>query len=214
MQCATSQTLPTPATPLDGIAHRCQPEPAEHGEQARQDAQYNERLARLQASALAFMEFLLTASEEEITTPAARVRKAAASLVLRLRPRVIEATVGAAVTANTRRTSTRVAAASTTTADTITSTTNPTTPCAGASESAGASADTHEPHAEREPARDGVAKRPRRSNTPTVHAASVERASAGAGLVSDPRMVEAPEPHPLAPEVEGSPMLRGSRRER
>ncbi len=202
MQCANPQTLPTPATPLDGIAHPCQPEHAEHGEQARQDAQYNERLARLQASALAFMEFLLTASEEEITTPAARVRKAAASLVLRLRPRAIEATVGAAVTANTRRACTRVAAASTT---------NSSTPCAGASESASASADTHEPHAEREPARDGVAKRPRRSNTPTVHAASVERAAAGAGLVSDPRMVEAPEPHPLAPEIEGTPMLRGSR---
>lgn len=59
---------------------------------AARDAQYNARLADLQARALAYMEFLLTASEEEVTSAAARVRKSAASLVLRLKPRVIEAT--------------------------------------------------------------------------------------------------------------------------
>lgn len=66
---------------------------------AARDAQYNARLADLQARALAYMEFLLTASEEEVTSAAARVRKSAASLVLRLKPRVIEATAPASAQA-------------------------------------------------------------------------------------------------------------------
>lgn len=66
---------------------------------AARDAQYNARLADLQARALAYMEFLLTASEEEVTSAAARVRKSAASLVLRLKPRVIEATAPASAPA-------------------------------------------------------------------------------------------------------------------
>lgn len=142
---------------------------------AARDAQYNARLADLQARALAYMEFLLTASEEEVTSAAARVRKSAASLVLRLKPRVIEATAPDAAEPPPRQAP-------------------PARPA-----SAPAAAENIASSAEREAPAAGAVQRSHRS--PRVHAPG-DTAPARQDRFVDQRSATPPERHPLAPDVE------------
>lgn len=150
---------------------------------AARDAQYNARLADLQARALAYMEFLLTASEEEVTSAAARVRKSAASLVLRLKPRVIEATAPDAAEPPPRQAPPARPASAPVSAP---------APAPAAAENIASSAEREAPAA-------GAVQRLHRS--PRVHAPG-GTAPARQDRFVDQRSATPPERHPLAPDVE------------
>lgn len=149
---------------------------------AARDAQYNARLADLQARALAYMEFLLTASEEEVTSAAARVRKSAASLVLRLKPRVIEATAPDIAAEPPPRQAPPARPAPTPAP----------APAPAAAENIASSAEREAPAA-------GAVQRSHRS--PRVHSPG-GTAPARQDRFVDQRSATPPERHPLAPDVE------------